>query len=51
MFFQKIKNLLKFYFPNFSRKLIEYRDSNLFNRITKSFFYINLKKIFMERKL
>ena len=51
MFFQKIKNLLKFYFPNFSRKLIEYRDSNLFNRITKSFFYINLKKNIHGKKI
>ena len=51
MFFQKIKNLLKFYFPNFSRKLIEYRDSNLFNRITKNFFYINLKKNIHGKKI
>ena len=51
MIFQKIKNLLKFYFPNFSRKLIEYRDSNLFSRITKSFLFINLKKNIHGKKI
>jgi len=51
MIFQKIKNLLKFYFPNFSRQLIEYRDSNLFSRITKSFLFINLKKNIHGKKI